>query len=123
MDVTDSDHKPVRCKFDVQIAHVDRSVRRKEFGRIFRTNEKIQSMLKESSYVPETSVSADNIVLQNQDTFNLRIVNKSADDSATFRIVCEAHSSAKSEEQPDYLPRRSFGFPRWLEVRCHVFNF
>ncbi|KAF2292043.1 hypothetical protein GH714_000300 [Hevea brasiliensis] len=32
MDVTDSDHKPVRCIFSVDIARVDESVRRQEFG-------------------------------------------------------------------------------------------
>lgn len=116
MDVTDSDHKPVRCKFSVQISHVDRSVRRKEFGTIYKSNEKIQSMLEELCYVPETSVSTDNIVLQNQDTFNLRIFNNSANDMAIFRIVCEGQSTVKEEEEPEYHPRGSFSFPRWLEV-------
>lgn len=115
MDVTDSDHKPVRCKFSVQISHVDRSVRRKEFGTIYKSNEKIQSMLKELCYVPETSVSTDNIVLQNQDTYNLRIFNNSANDMAIFRILCERQSTLK-EEEADNQPRFSFGFPRWLEV-------
>lgn len=116
MDVTDSDHKPVRCKFGLQIAHVDRSVRRKEFGRIFTSNEKIQSILEESCHVPEITVSTDNIVLQNQDTFNLQIVSKSTKDVAIFRIVCEGQCTVKDEEQPEYHPRGSFGFPRWLEV-------
>ncbi|PON46719.1 Cytolethal distending toxin B [Parasponia andersonii] len=116
MDVTDSDHKPVRCKFSVQISHVDRSERRKEFGTIYKSNEKIQSLLEELCYVPETSVSTDNIVLQNQDTFNLRIFNNSASDMAIFRIVSEGQTTAKEEEEGDYPPRGSFGFPRWLEV-------
>ncbi|XP_062088654.1 type I inositol polyphosphate 5-phosphatase 12-like [Humulus lupulus] len=116
MDVTDSDHKPVRCKFNVQISHVDRSVRRKEFGTIYKSNEKIQSMLQELCYVPETSVSTNSIVLQNQDTFNIRISNDSANDIAIFRIVCEGQSTIKEEEEAEYQPRGSFGFPRWLEV-------
>ncbi|XP_030487879.2 type I inositol polyphosphate 5-phosphatase 13 isoform X1 [Cannabis sativa] len=127
MDVTDSDHKPVRCKFNVQISHVDRSERRKEFGTIYKSNEKIQSMLQELCYVPDTSVSTNSIVLQNQDTFNLQISNNSSNDIAIFRIVCEGQSTIKEGQEVEqeeaeegavagYQPRGSFGFPRWLEV-------
>ena len=35
MDVTESDHKPVRCKFHSTIAHVDRSLRRKHLGKSY----------------------------------------------------------------------------------------
>ncbi|XP_062026757.1 type I inositol polyphosphate 5-phosphatase 12 isoform X2 [Rosa rugosa] len=117
MDVTDSDHKPVRCKLTVQIAHVDRSVRRGEFGEIIRSNEKIRSMLEELNYVPETSVNTNNIILQNQDTSILRITNKCVKDMAIFKIICEGHSTVKEDgEEPDYRPRGANGFPRWLEV-------
>ena len=55
MDVTDSDHKPVRCKFNVKISHVDRSVRRKEFGVVMTSSEKIRSILEDLCYVPEAT--------------------------------------------------------------------
>ncbi|XP_024928854.3 type I inositol polyphosphate 5-phosphatase 12 isoform X2 [Ziziphus jujuba] len=116
MDVTDSDHKPVRCKFSVQICYVDRSVRRKEFGEIFTGNETIQSLLKDSYYVPETIVNTDNIMLQNQDTFSLRITNKCSKDIAIFKIICQGQSTIKDGEDREYHPRGCFGFPRWLEV-------
>ncbi|XP_021654896.2 type I inositol polyphosphate 5-phosphatase 12 isoform X2 [Hevea brasiliensis] len=117
MDVTESDHKPVRCKFNVQIAHVDRSVRRQEFGEIIRSNEKVRSLLEESRYVPETIISANNIVLQNQDTCLLRITNKCMKEKAVFNVICEGQSTVKDDgEEPDYRPRGSYGFPRWLEV-------
>uniref|UniRef100_A0A5B7APF2 Putative type I inositol 1,4,5-trisphosphate 5-phosphatase 12-like n=1 Tax=Davidia involucrata TaxID=16924 RepID=A0A5B7APF2_DAVIN len=67
MDVIESDHKPVRCKFNVEIAHVDRSVRRQEFGKIIKSNDQIRSLLKDFSYVPETVVNTNSIILQNQD--------------------------------------------------------
>ncbi|KAI4302078.1 hypothetical protein L6164_035293 [Bauhinia variegata] len=54
MDVTDSDHKPVRCIFSVDIARVDESVRRQEFGDIIRSNERIKCLLKELCRIPET---------------------------------------------------------------------
>ncbi|KAL0368718.1 UNVERIFIED_CONTAM: Type I inositol polyphosphate 5-phosphatase 12 [Sesamum calycinum] len=77
MDVIESDHKPVRCKFDVDIAHVDRSVRRQEFGKILQSNDAIRSNLEALRFVPETTVNTNRIQLQNQDTFNLKITNRS----------------------------------------------
>ncbi|KAG8654442.1 hypothetical protein MANES_05G136647v8 [Manihot esculenta] len=117
MDVIESDHKPVRCKFSVQIAHVDRSVRRQEFGEIIRSNEKVRSLLEESHYVPETIISTNDIVLQNQDTCILRITNKCKKEKAVFNIICEGQATFKEDGgEPDYRPRGSYGFPRWLEV-------
>lgn len=123
MDVTESDHKPVRCKFNVQIAHADRSVRRQEFGNIIRYNEKIRSLIEESRNVPETVVSTNNIVLQNQDTCILRITNKCMKEKAVFNIICEGQCTIKDDgEEPEYRSRGSYGFPRWLEVVFRVFE-
>ncbi|XP_042501597.1 type I inositol polyphosphate 5-phosphatase 12-like isoform X2 [Macadamia integrifolia] len=115
MDVTDSDHKPVRCIFFVDIAHVDESIKRMEFGEIMESNETIRSMLEELYDVPETIVSTNNIILQNQDTSILRITNKSMKDKAMFEIICVGQSTVKEDGQAsEHLPRGSF--PRWLEV-------
>lgn len=117
MDVTDSDHKPVRCKFSAEIAHVDRSVRRQEFGNIVKSNENIRTMLAEMRRVPETVVSTDSILLKNQDTYVLRITNRCVDDKAVFRFICGGQSAMKEDaHSSDQRPRGSFGFPRWLEV-------
>ena len=117
MDVTESDHKPVRCKFHSTIAHVDRSVRRQAFGGVIESNKKVRSLLDELRHVPETVVSTNNIVLQNQDTSILRITNKCDNDKAIFKIICEGQSTVKDDEEAaDYHPRGSFGLPRWLEV-------
>ncbi|XP_027330186.1 type I inositol polyphosphate 5-phosphatase 12-like [Abrus precatorius] len=118
MDVTDSDHKPVRCKFNVKISHVDRSIRRKEFGLIMKSNEKIRSILEDLCYVPEATVSPNSIVLQNQETSLLLITNRSTKDKAIYKITCDGQSIVKNDGQaPDYSPRGAFGFPRWLEVQ------
>ncbi|KAF8402419.1 hypothetical protein HHK36_013374 [Tetracentron sinense] len=117
MDVVDSDHKPVRCIFSVDISRIDESIRRQEFGGIIRSNEKIRSLLEELCNVPEIIVSTNNIILQNQDTSILRITNKCGKDKAMFEIVCEGQSTVKEDGQAqDHHPRGSFGFPRWLEV-------
>ncbi|XAR64538.1 Inositol-polyphosphate 5-phosphatase [Bertholletia excelsa] len=117
MDVIESDHKPVRCKLNVDISRVDRSVRREAFGNIVQSNDRIRSLLHEFTYVPELVISPNSITLQNQETSMLRITNKSGADDAMYQILCEGQSNIKEDEQPsDYHPRGSFGFPRWLEV-------
>ena len=117
MDVTESDHKPVRCKFHAAIAHVDKSVRRQELGNIIRTNEKIKSIFEDLKFVPETSVSTNSIVLQSQDTVILTITNTSTTNKAMFSIICGGITFVKDDGvESDYTPRGSFGLPRWLEV-------
>ncbi|XP_024008624.1 type I inositol polyphosphate 5-phosphatase 13 isoform X2 [Eutrema salsugineum] len=117
MDVTESDHKPVRCKFHATIAHVDKSVRRQELGKIIRSNEKIRSIFEDLKSVPETTVSTNNIVLQSQDTVILTITNNSTTSKAIFNILCGGQTIVRDDgEDSDYTPRGSFGLPRWLEV-------
>ncbi|KAL9165524.1 hypothetical protein ABFS82_06G175800 [Erythranthe guttata] len=116
MDVTDSDHKPVRCILNVEVARVDETVRRQEFGEIIKSNDKIKRLLKELTKVPEAFVSTNNIILQNQDTSILRISNKSKKDRALYEIVCEGLSTIEDGQATDHRPRGSFGFPMWLEV-------
>ncbi|XWS60028.1 hypothetical protein CRYUN_Cryun08bG0173000 [Craigia yunnanensis] len=117
MDVKESDHKPVRCKFHSTIAHVDRSVRRQAFGEVIQSNKKVRSLLDELRYVPETVLSTNSLVFQNQDTSILRITNKCDKDKAIFKIICEGRSTVKDDDEVAYYhPRGSFGLPRWLEV-------
>lgn len=118
MDVTDSDHKPVRCKYSVNIAHVDRSVRREELGKIINSNVDIKSMLEELRYIPETTVSTDNIRLKNQDTHILRITNRSSKDMVVFKFICQGQTTVTGDAQApsDLRWRGSYGLPRWLEV-------
>lgn len=117
MDVTDSDHKPVRCIFTVDIARVDESVRREEFGEAVSSNENINPVLKQLMKIPETIVSTNNIILQNQDVSVLRITNKCRERNALFSILCEGVAIIKEDGQAvDHCPRGSFGFPQWMEV-------
>ncbi|KAJ0018361.1 hypothetical protein Pint_11667 [Pistacia integerrima] len=117
MDVTDSDHKPVRCIFSVDVARVDESVRRQELGEIMESNEKIKFILEDLCQIPETIVSTNNIIIQNQDTSILRVTNKCGENDAFYEIICEGQSTVKEDGQvSDRYPRGSFGFPRWLEV-------
>jgi len=120
MDVTDSDHKPVRCIFNVEIARVDEAIRRKEFGEVISSNEKVKSLLQEYCNVPETIVSTNNIILQNSETLILRITNKCEKYKATFEVRCEGQYTIKEGGDASELCAKGyFGFPQWLQVR-HV---
>nr|KYP74560.1 Type II inositol-1,4,5-trisphosphate 5-phosphatase FRA3 [Cajanus cajan] len=117
MDVTDSDHKPVRCIFSTDIARVDESIRRQEFGEILESNEKIKRLLKELCKIPEAIISTNNIILQNLDTLILRITNKCAEGNALFEIICKGQATVTGDQKAtNHQLRGSFGFPRWLEV-------
>ncbi|XP_021734312.1 type II inositol polyphosphate 5-phosphatase 15-like isoform X1 [Chenopodium quinoa] len=117
MDVTDSDHKPVRCKFNLDIARVDESVRRQEYCEIIESNSKVRSLLQELCRVPEIIVSTNNIIFQDDGTSLLRITNKSTVDKAMFTIVCLGESIINNDGvASNHSPRGAFGFPRWLQV-------
>jgi hypothetical protein len=124
MDVTDSDHKPVRCTFSVDIARVDELTRRQEFGKIIESNEKVRSLLRESHIIPDSIVSTNNIILENQEDVILRISNNCETSKAAFEILCESQSIANLDgDKSELPPRASFGFPLWLEVELIYFLF
>ncbi|KAM7272376.1 hypothetical protein ACFE04_027039 [Oxalis oulophora] len=97
--------------------HVDRSVQRQAVGEIAKSNEQVKAILDELRNVPETTVSTDNISLQNQDTV-VKITNKSGNDKAIFKMICEGQATVKEDDgdAADYCPRGTCGLPRWLEI-------
>lgn len=117
MDVTESDHKPVRCKFNVEISRTDKLVKRCEYGQIIKSDERIYSFLQDSGNVPETIVSTNNIILQTKGTTILRITNKGGERIAVYNIICEGVGIVKGDgDVLEFSTRGSFGFPTWLEV-------
>lgn len=118
MDVTESDHKPVRCTFSVDIARVDELIRRQEYGEIIESNEKVRELFQDACFVPDTTVSISEITLENQENIVFQITNKCETSKAAFEILCDGQSTKKEDgTKSELLPRASFGFPLWLEVR------
>jgi hypothetical protein len=117
MDVTESDHKPVRCTFSVDIARVDELIRRQEYGEIIESNGKVRSLFHDACFVPDTTVSISEITLENQENIVFQITNKCETSKAAFEILCDGQSTKKEDgTKSELLPRASFGFPLWLEV-------
>jgi hypothetical protein len=125
MDVTDSDHKPVNCIFNVDLARVDELIRRQQYGKIIESNERLHCLLEESHCVPDTIISTNNIILENQETVVLRIANNCGTKRSAFEILCEGQSTSKQDgtKSDDFVPRASYGFPHWLEVWVIVCSF
>ncbi|KAI4988757.1 hypothetical protein ZWY2020_036074 [Hordeum vulgare] len=112
------DHKPVRCTYSVDIARVDELTRRQEYGEIIESNEAVRSMLQESCFVPDSTVSTEEIILENQENIIFHITNNCETGKAAFEILCEGPSTKKDDgTKSEILPRASFGFPLWLEVQ------
>ncbi|KAL8160473.1 hypothetical protein V2J09_002010 [Rumex salicifolius] len=110
------DHKPVRCKLSVCLAHVDRSVRRKVFGDIMKNNQ-IKTLIQELSVIPEISVNTNYITLQNKEASFLLITNKSKTEMAFVQIQCEGQYVVDNNGEATIArPKGSFGLPTWLEV-------
>ena len=117
LEVTGSDHKPVRCIFNVEMAHIDELIKRQAFGDIINSNEQVRSMLSEFNNIPETVVSTNDIKLQKGEVPLLQITNNSEKDISIFCIICEGQFTVKEEKQASELcPRISFGFPQWIKV-------
>lgn len=76
LDVTGSDHKPVRCIFRVDIAHVNELRKRLQFGETLVSNQKVRSLLDQFRKVPEMAIGTSDIVLTNQDASILKLTNK-----------------------------------------------
>nr|MCH1922760.1 hypothetical protein [Shewanella ferrihydritica] len=83
-------HKPVRCAFSVDIARVDEFTRRQEYGKILQSDKRLHSLLRESHFVPDTIISTNNIILENQEHVVLRITNDCQRNKAAFEILCES---------------------------------
>lgn len=124
MDVTDSDHKPVRCLINMDIASIDKTVRRQQFGEILASNKIIRSLIKNICIVPEVTVSTDDIILQNEDATTIHITNKCEKEKAIIETKCDGHSSSfMKENELKYEvrnPRGGYGFPSWLEVNIFL---
>ncbi|CAM6046137.1 unnamed protein product [Sphagnum compactum] len=124
MEVTDSDHKPVRCLFNVDLAVVDEAARRRQFGDIMDNNAGVRACLERCNIVPHTIVNTNKVILEENSSSILEVSNESQAAIATFTVHCEGEPSGQgcpcgthtsSPKGPSH--RGGYGFPRWLQVR------
>eukprot|EP01018_Ginkgo_biloba_P026068 Gb_09329 [translate_table: standard] len=121
MDVIDSDHKPVRCMFEVDVSCIDEGTQRSVYRDLLHSNKQIKALLDESNIIPDTVVSTNNIVLQDYESSVLRITNECGQNNAIFEILCEGEAFVSSGQNYDISMRSCsakgcFGFPRWLQI-------
>lgn len=118
MATVESDHKPVSCLLDVQVAVINEAARRWEYGRFLRTDPEALTMQKQINIVPETVVHMNNVVLVNRTKATLEISNESAEETALFSIHCEGEPiGSLSQNQLFERKHGTCGLPFWLQVR------
>jgi hypothetical protein len=114
MEATDSDHKPVKCVFNLDIAHVNKQTMRQKYGEIMTSNKKVQYLLQGLEAFPEVNISTDDIILQDQSPSVVRLQNRSTKELACFEIIGQMTNSSGTLFS---------GFPSWLKVGyCFAFN-
>ncbi|XP_022684074.1 type II inositol polyphosphate 5-phosphatase 15, partial [Setaria italica] len=107
MEATDSDHKPVKCVFNLDIAHVDKQTMRKKYGEIMTSNKKVRYLLEGMEAFPEVNISTDDIILQDQNPSVVKLQNRSTKELACFEIIGQIPNSSGTPFS---------GFPSWLKV-------
>lgn len=117
MATVESDHKPVSCLLDVQVAVINEAARRWEYGRFLRTDPEALTMQNQINIVPETVVHMNNVVLVNRTKATLEISNESAEETALFSIHCEGEPiGSLSQNQLFERKHGTCGLPFWLQV-------
>ncbi|CAM6081680.1 unnamed protein product [Calypogeia fissa] len=127
MEPEDSDHKPVRCILSVDLAVMDEADRRYQYGYIMHHDPQIQTRLNLSGFIPETSISTNRLVLQDNAPSILRLSNGDRLHRVVYMIQfevapsrgpcpCGYHSNLERTSGEDQYPRAGFGFPPWLQV-------
>ncbi|CAN6238131.1 unnamed protein product [Urochloa humidicola] len=107
MEATDSDHKPVKCVFNLDVAHVDKQTMRQKYGEIVTSNEKVMYLLQGLEALPEVNISTNDIILQDQNPSVVKLRNKSTKELACFEIIGQTPSLSGTPFS---------GFPSWLKV-------
>eukprot|EP00250_Pteridium_aquilinum_P020734 c24924_g1_i1 orf=742-3144(-) len=121
MMAVESDHKPVSCLLDVQVAVINEAARRWEYGRFLRTDPEALKIQKQIDIVPETVVHTNNIVLVNRTKSVLKISNECADKMALYSIHVEGEPIGLLLQNHTAERKRMpctwcCGLPVWLQV-------
>lgn len=112
MEATDSDHKPVKCVFNLDIARVDKQTMRQKYGELMTSNKEVLDSLQGLEPFPEVNISTNNIILQDQNPSVVKLHNRSTKELACFEIIGQTSNSSGTS-----------GFPSWLKVGyCSVFS-
>lgn len=121
MDAVESDHKPVSCLFDVQVAVINEAARRWEYGKFLRSDPEALTLQKQIDVVPETLVNTTNLKLVDRTMSVLKLSNESAEKWAIYRFHCEGEpietlSQSHLVEGKHGPCRGCNGLPFWLQV-------
>ncbi|MCO5564679.1 hypothetical protein L7F22_018346 [Adiantum nelumboides] len=121
MEAIESDHKPVSCLLDVQVAVINEAARRWEYGRFLRNDPGALALQKQIDNVPEVAVQTNSVLLVNKARSFIKISNASTKEMALFSIQSEGDplglsSNRQVIEERQGACTKCTGLPLWLQV-------
>lgn len=111
MEATDSDHKPIKSVFNLDIAYVDKQTMRQKYVELMSSNNKVVHLLQELEAFPGVNINNSNIILQDRNPSVVKLQNRT-EVIACFEIIGQA---------PNLSSTHFSAFPAWLKVsQCFV---
>uniref|UniRef100_J3LCV2 Inositol polyphosphate-related phosphatase domain-containing protein n=2 Tax=Oryza brachyantha TaxID=4533 RepID=J3LCV2_ORYBR len=107
MEATDSDHKPIKCVFNLDIAYADKQIMRQKYGELISSNNKVVHLLQGLEAFPEVNINNTDIILQDRNPSAMKFQNRSMKATACFEIIGQA---------PNLSSTHFSAFPTWLKV-------
>lgn len=130
IEASDSDHKPVRCLLDVDLAVIDEAGRRREFGDIMQRDQKVLAFVERCNVIPHTRLERNKIMLEGHSISTVLLTNDSKRSWTTFTVHCEGlhyNNECPCQSYDDrertssqYFSRGAYGFPQWLQVSGYL---
>ncbi|XP_052144565.1 type II inositol polyphosphate 5-phosphatase 15-like [Oryza glaberrima] len=106
MEATDSDHKPIKSVFNLDIAYVDKQTMRQKYVELMSSNNKVVHLLQELEAFPGVNINNSNIILQDRNPSVVKLQNRT-EVIACFEIIGQA---------PNLSSTHFSAFPAWLKV-------
>ncbi|KAJ7562619.1 hypothetical protein O6H91_03G077500 [Diphasiastrum complanatum] len=118
MEVADSDHKPIWCMLNIDLAAVDEAARRRQLGEVMCKNVQIRNFFGQLDTVPEIVVNTEKIILEDGTHPVLKVSNESRHHLTTFSVHCEGNPNLRKDSQRMLAEGfiGGYGFPGWLQV-------
>ena len=125
MEAVDSDHKPVGCLLECQVAITQEAKQRRLYGRLLTTVPELKAVQLAAATLPPTAVSAQSVLLEGRQSCVVKLANLSDGDVAVFEVCSEGVGRKKGEEVEEGNPKSGAwregaapggSLPSWLQV-------
>jgi hypothetical protein len=117
MDINDSDHKPVRAELDVDLAVIDEAARRRQYGRVLRTNLELLTFHQACNRLPDCTMSDRAVIVDGRSPATVRLTNHSQESPCWYIVRADNKPPTDCDCCTSMASDKGAGFPSWLKVR------